>query len=145
MRIENWPWLYKLQLLVITGLVMLVANALISGTLLVFGAAVEPGFSIVAGLAALVGTLPFLWTARPRGTRHLLVLCGAVFAATAVALVATALVTPGLEPTADMINNQDRKLLAVPWAAVMALWGLIYWLAPRGVIWESRPDEDAAE
>lgn len=144
MRIENWPWLHKLQLLLITGLVMLVADALISGMLLGFGATVDPGFSVVAGIMAVLGTVPFLWTARPRGVRHLIVLCGAVFAATAVALGTLALVNDGL--MSDKLNyQQERELLVLPVFAVFGMWGLVYWLAPRGVIWEVPPDKDVAD
>lgn len=144
MRIENWRWLYKVQNLLITGLVMLVADALISGMFLAFGVAAERGFSVVAGIMALLGTLPFLWTARPHGVRHLLILCGAVFAATAVSLVTLALVTNGLI-TETMNHEYDRGLLFVPVIPVLVMWGLIYWLAPRGVIWEVPPDEDVAD
>lgn len=143
MRIENWPWLYKLQLLLIVGLVMVVANALMSGILLALGVSVDLGHSVMSGIMALFGTVPFLWTARPRGLRHLLVLCGAVLATTAAALATTILLTHGLK--ADPMHQEERKLFVLPMVTVTAMWGLIYLLAPRDVIWEAPPDDDAVD
>lgn len=133
MRIEKWPLPRKLHLLGIAALIMVIADALTSGLLNAFGVGIEPAFSVMSGLMALLVTLGFLWAANPREMRHLVILCGGVFAATGAALAATALVTHGLTP--DTMNFEQREGFWLSVLAAAAAWGLVYWLTRRHGIW----------
>lgn len=137
--VENWPWLPKLNILLIAGLVTLIAGVLTSWILIGIGIGVHPSFSGLSGGVALLASLPLLWTARPHGRRHLLILSAGVFAATTAAALASAFLTYRMSP--DTINfMQQRAVGALSLVAVIGAWGLVYFLARREAIWGNSPD-----
>ena len=141
--VENWPWLRKLMLLLIAGLVMLIAVTLASWILIATGLMVYPAFSVWSGFVAFLTSLPFLWTARPRERRHLVILSTGVFVATMATLLATTLLTYRLSP--DTINFVQQKALgALSLIAAMGAWGLVYFLVRGEGIWgnQSRHHEE---
>ena len=141
--VEKWPFVRKLQLLLLAVIVMMIADALTSWALIAFGAKIQLPFSVESGFMAFIGIMPFLWYARPRERRHLFNLCAGTFVATAAALVVTTLVTHRLSP--DTITFQQRKLFAISTITAVCAWGLVYLLRE---IWEEilrLPSNDDAE
>lgn len=138
--VENWPWLHKLNILLIAGLVTLIAGALTNWVLLGIGINVHPAFSVMSGGLAFLGSLPLLWTARPRGGRHLMILSAGVFAATTAAALASALKTYRMLP--DTINfMQQRGVVGLSVLGVICAWGLVYFLARREDLWGKLPND----
>lgn len=139
--VENWPWLRKLVLLLITGLVALVANEVTGGILVAIGVSVHPSINILSGVMAFLASLPMLWMARPRGRRHLMILAMGTFAATAVALLAAALFTLHYAP--DPTDFQRWKGLGMLlFVTALGIWGLVYLLTRREEIWTLNRNKD---
>lgn len=137
--VENWPWFGKVSILMIAGLATLIASVLTNWALLGIGIKIHPSFSGLSGGLAFLASLPLLWTARPRGRRHLLILSAGVFAATAAAALASALKTHRMSPdTIDFMQQKGVGVLSV--TAVIGVWLLVYFLARREGIWGNSPD-----
>lgn len=132
--VENWPWLRKFVLLLITALVALVANAVTGGILVAIGMSVPPSINILSGVMAFLASLPMLWMARPRGRRHLMILAIGTFAATAVTLLGAALFSLHYAP--DPTDFQRWKGLGMLlFVGALGVWGLLYLLSRREEIW----------
>lgn len=139
--VENWPWLRKSVLLLITGLVALIANTVASGILFVVGVNVHASFSVLSRVLAFLASVPMLWAARPRGQRHLMILSAGTFAAAMTSLLLISLLTYGRTPEATNFLTW-KGLVILPFGAALCAWGLVYLLARREEIWTLNRNKD---